>query len=599
MEQREDIEYATTESKKAPAHKPRGVARKTHWAAVVILCILPAFIALAYIHAYGVNVVFWDEFQMVPLFERYYQGTLTFHDFYAQHNEHRLFFPRLLMLPLGLATRCNTVAEMYVGWGFLCLSALPLYLFCRRLGADPLAGSAAFIPAAWILFNLRQSENLLWGWQLLFFMSVTFFLLSMHYLEKARRLDGWLLAAAAAGVVATFSFSSMLLLWPIGLAMILMNRSFREAERRRELLTALSFWGILGAVVWLSYFAGYTRPAKHPGFLFGLAHPLEFFRYLGLYLGNPLGRGMILGTILGLILLVSYLGIIVLAYRKWRTRDPLPILPTAMILFVVGSAVITAVARVGFGSGQAMAPRYVTFSSLGLIGLYLTVLSLKPRFRLRIRKYDATPIFVGLILLLVVYPMYNRAEGIETRSHRSRVAYYLSNTALQSDSTLQTVLNSPSRVRRGAEILRRYKLNVFATELLELSTLPRTADTNLQYAIDLVNGELVGNPPRAIQIGRQADAITLVGWARDGAAKRPARAVFVELDGRLDIPGLYGLPRRDVAEHFKSRHHRYGFEITFAKVLLTEGRHSLRLKMVSADGTSYCVAEEPLTLEVP
>jgi hypothetical protein len=157
---------------------------------VLILCLLPAFIALAYIHAYGVNCIFWDGFEFVPLIEKYYKGTLTFQDFYSQHNEHRFLFPRLVMLPLGLATRYNTVAEMYVGWGFLCLSALPVFLLCRMLYRDALTATGAFIPAVWILFSLRQSANLLWGWQMSFFMASAFFLLSMYFMQSSRRLDG-------------------------------------------------------------------------------------------------------------------------------------------------------------------------------------------------------------------------------------------------------------------------------------------------------------------------------------------------------------------------------------------------------------------------
>ena len=114
------------------ATEVRGSHRAAQWAAVIILCLLPAAITLAYIHAYGVNSVYGDALYFCPLIERYYQGTLTFQDFYAQHNEHRPLFPRLVMLPLALATRYDTVAEMYVGWGLICLSAVPVFLLCRR-----------------------------------------------------------------------------------------------------------------------------------------------------------------------------------------------------------------------------------------------------------------------------------------------------------------------------------------------------------------------------------------------------------------------------------------------------------------------------------
>ena len=592
------LESAPEHASDSRPGKPCDALCKMRWAVVVMLCVLPAIIALIYIHSYGVNGVFWDEFGIASLFEKHYDGTLTFQELYKQHNEHRLLFPRLVLLPLGLATRFNTVAEMYAGWGFLCLSGLPILLCCRRMYADALTACVAFVPVSWMLFNLRQSENLLWGMQMLFFMSTALFLLSIHFLSKAQCLDRWLIAATAIAIIATFSFSSMLMIWPVGLALILMNPLFRPEARRRELLTVLCFWGTTGIIVWLVYFVDYTSPPNHPSLLHGVAHPLELLRYVGLYLGSPLGRGIPFRAVTGSVLLAAYVGCVGLAWRRWRMRNPLPVLPIAMILVTLGSALVTAVARVGFGSGQALAPRYVTFGSLGLIGLYLVILELRPKLRVRIGKRDMSQIIGGLVLLLMVYPMYDKEEGVQTYAHRSRMAYYLRTFELQNDNTLSQVYEDADRTRRCAEFLKHYKLNVFAEEPVQISSLKRHTEMNAQYAIDVINDELVAGNLGAIQIPAQADTITTTGWARDGTADRPAGAVFAEINGEMNIPGLYGLPRRDVAEHFKSRFHRYGFEVTFSKSLLAQGRHSLRLKIVSADKTRYAVTETPVILEL-
>src|SRR6266481_6254246 len=45
----------------------------------------------------GVDTPFWDEWDgTAPLFEKMAAGTLCFADFFAQHNEHRILFPRLI-----------------------------------------------------------------------------------------------------------------------------------------------------------------------------------------------------------------------------------------------------------------------------------------------------------------------------------------------------------------------------------------------------------------------------------------------------------------------------------------------------------------------
>jgi len=72
----------------------------------------------------GVDTPFWDEWDgTAPLFEKMAAGTLGFTDFFAQHNEHRILFPRLIFFGLGRLTHWNIRAELFVSW-FLALICL-------------------------------------------------------------------------------------------------------------------------------------------------------------------------------------------------------------------------------------------------------------------------------------------------------------------------------------------------------------------------------------------------------------------------------------------------------------------------------------------
>ena len=584
------------------------VVRRSHravrWAAVIVLCLLPAAIALAYIRAYGVNCVWGDSLYFCPLFEKYYHGTLTFQDFYAQHNEHRLLFPRLVMLPLGLATRYNTVAEMYVGWGFICLGAVSVFLLCRRLCPDRLTAATVFIPVAWILFSLGQYENLLWGWQLIFFMANAFFLLSMYFLQRARRLDGWMIASAAAGLAASFSFSSMLLIWPIGLVVMILMNPLGETGVRKGRASALLFWGLFGAAVWLAYFANWHKPGPHPRLSYGFNHPLDFARYICLYVSNPLEHGRAgRAEIGGAILLLLYLGAAALACWRRRKGNPLPVMPLAMILFVLGTALITALSRVGFGPQQALESRYQTFSGLGLIGLYLLFLPLLPEVHLKIGKYDATRVFWAVLLLdLVVRPMYVQVfgEGYQNFGQQTLSAYHLRTAPMQTDRILKDV-GEASVVRQVSDLLRRLKFNVFAQPPLELPVGMRQVDEkDLPHFIDLFMGQPVPGDSHTVIVTKQMDTISVVGHAQDKAAQAPAGGVFIEVDGAMDVPAAYGLPRPDVAKNSGRWSYRYsGFEADFATSLLKAGRHSLRVKVVSADRKNCALSAEALVLELP
>ena len=68
-----------------------GLLRRLPWA----LLLLPVLQGFWYVHCYGVNVPWGDQWDgMAPLFEKWFAGTLSFGDFWAQHNEHRCLFPR-------------------------------------------------------------------------------------------------------------------------------------------------------------------------------------------------------------------------------------------------------------------------------------------------------------------------------------------------------------------------------------------------------------------------------------------------------------------------------------------------------------------------
>jgi hypothetical protein len=133
-----------------------------------LFILVPAALAYLYVHAFGVNVVFADAWEMVPIFRKWSHNRLTFADLYAQHVEHRMFFPRVAELALGILTRYNNVAEMYVIvtcfliTGFVLLVAfrrevgLPLVFFVPR-SASPLPKRSAWLRS--VSFTLQVATT--------------------------------------------------------------------------------------------------------------------------------------------------------------------------------------------------------------------------------------------------------------------------------------------------------------------------------------------------------------------------------------------------------------------------------------------------------
>src|SRR6266516_2863532 len=119
------------------------------------LALIPAAAAFLYVGVYGVNAPVEDQWETVRLLLADSAGRLSFTDLVAQHNEHRILFPRLVMLALAKTTRYDTVAEMWVTECALLLALAVLVLALRRTFArGPLL---ILLPVvAFLVFSFRQ-----------------------------------------------------------------------------------------------------------------------------------------------------------------------------------------------------------------------------------------------------------------------------------------------------------------------------------------------------------------------------------------------------------------------------------------------------------
>jgi hypothetical protein len=185
-----------------------------------LLILLPAAIGVLYVRAFGVSVVKRDAWSMVPLFDRWSSGTLQASDFFVQHFEHRSTFPELAMLFLGIMTKYNNVAEMYLIQACLLVTLVVLFLVFRA-NVESSVRLFLFIPVSLLVFSLRQYAIMLFGYQINFAFVVTFGVLALfllHVLGGGSRFEkATFVAALASATVATYSVVQGLLVWPAGL----------------------------------------------------------------------------------------------------------------------------------------------------------------------------------------------------------------------------------------------------------------------------------------------------------------------------------------------------------------------------------------------
>lgn len=431
------------------------------WITLIALLIIPAAISLIFIKEYGVNVVYWDQWEIVPLFDKLFTGHLSFTDLFAQHNEHRIFFPRLVMLFLGNLTQYNNLEEMYFSWFLLCITVIILLKFYTRYFGTTQVSIAKFIPATWLIFSLRQWENLLWGFQVTWFMVILFSVLSLYLLSTGTR-PGWRLwLAIISAVVCSFSSAQGLLVWPIGLIQILLTMWPQRKEFKRLYIKILSVWCLTGILAYIAYFVGYAKPPYHPDLFYFLSNPFSAITYLLVATGSPLAINITSATALGIVVLALY--IFTTTYLISRKLMNSPYVPffVSLILFALFTTVILMISRAGFGPDQALASRYTSLIMLGIIGLYLMIISIELTGKIK-------PFLSGFIIALIalgIITTYSHAivfDGKNIKDSRTLAAEYLSNVEIPNDDNLKTLYPNPKVVRDRVMILRKYHLNVFS-----------------------------------------------------------------------------------------------------------------------------------------
>ena len=336
---------------------PVSPKEKSKRRALFLLAIIPALFLIALIKRYAVNVPLGDEWQMIPLFAKWHAQELTFYDLYQQHNEHRIFFPKLIYLAFVQLTHWNLRAEMFFSVALVAGTSAAIYVLIRRTLLD----SPRRVALLWALANLllflpSQSENWLWGFQLQVFIPNLCLVAALVAMTSTWNAYARIAVAAFFAVVASFSFGNGLLLWPLlGVGLLL----------RREKKTLILIWLAIFALVFTCYFIGYSRHAA--------PHPLsgnwtEYVYYFSAFLGGALLRqrdGALLVSPIIIGMAASFLyGAFAVRFPKHRGDDLAKAIPWLILgAYPLGSAVIAAAARIDSGVGQAVDSRYISISS--------------------------------------------------------------------------------------------------------------------------------------------------------------------------------------------------------------------------------------------
>jgi len=365
------------------------------------------------------------------------------------------------MLSMGTLTHYNNIFEMLLSWIVLVALGFILFkVFCRYFGYSQ-STLIKFIPVVWLIFSLRQWENLLWGFQIAWFMVVLFIILALYLLGNKIVKVWHFTGAVTSGILASFSSIHGLLVWPVGVIFIVMNQLILNGVDKKSFIKFLSIWIITGIIVFIIYFNNFHLILGDMSIL-KTENILSIPAYFLMAFGGAFGVEKVSSMIFGILLVIICIVICIFLIRnRHNFKNSGIALGIALLAFAFAYYLMLLVGRSGLGVEQGISSRYTTVTVIGITGLYIVLLSCEFN-RNKLKSYLLVS-FIGITLIgiLITYSAALFIVGPNMRGSRSLEANYLMNYRIQSDARLKLLYPLPEYVRKLAPVLEKYNLNVF------------------------------------------------------------------------------------------------------------------------------------------
>ncbi len=512
------------------------------------LAVIPAFLLGILTLKYGVNVPFWDQWHIAPLFEKASDGSLSFNDLIAQHNESRKLFPRFIFLSVGFLTHWNIKYEMLIIFLLACLVSINIYCL-TQITVSGSTNKKLFIAVIsnFLIFSPIQSENWLWGIQIVVFIPIVCLTSCLLILYSNASIKTKFFACVCLCTISTFSYANGILCWLLVLPILLLKSgSGWVSNKNIKLIVAWFFFFTINTAI---YFYNYQKPTAHPKFTEALAHPLQAVQYFFSFLGSPIGRvnfieTLTATTIIGLVLFLTFS--LLSVYILFQMKDTL-FLDSVGCWLMIGmytiiSGMITASGRVGFGVQQSLSPRYTTFSVYLIVALiHLIIIIIDHR---KNKKFDLSRqviyhnfLFLFLGILLVLH-LSSFNQGVREMSNAK-----ISRLEGKSCLLFITILPQPDCLAQKLAPLDITFLQKTASSLDHLDLLQPglVKSRNIQSIIptENVTKEDYGWMDNLTKAGN--DVYIASGWARLPHRSEPADSIILTYDDPNGTPNIFAL----------------------------------------------------------
>jgi hypothetical protein len=332
----------------------------------ILVFLFAVVAALLFIHRFAVNMIYYDQWADVDLIRHAHNGTLSFGELWAQHNENRIFFPNLVVLLLAYTTHFNIVTEVFLsGVLLMATTALLIVAHKRRSPAVPLIW---YGPVALVLLSLIAVEPLLFGFLICWTLVLVALAAGLFLLDRPNLTWMAMSGAVVAAVVGSYSCFEGLFIWPAGLVLLYLRR-----RSRSHLLIWIGSGLVTGALFFIHFdfvatAGNESSVLRHPGVA------LEFFfssigNVVGTQFNTPTAQnsGVLL---LGILIFVIAVWALIQGFHRTESGGS----PIGVALICFGLLFVAFITLGRSQLGLASASRFSTWELTIWVGAYLALL---------------------------------------------------------------------------------------------------------------------------------------------------------------------------------------------------------------------------------
>jgi hypothetical protein len=356
---------------------------------ICILAYIPILLYYVSIFIKSVNIPQWDDYIAILGFANNFLSNShnKFALLFSQHNEHRILFCRVSTLLLYFLSG-KIDFKILTLIGNLSILAFTAVLLSSTVFATHKMKPLYFVPVVFILFQPQYYENSLLTMASLSGLPVIFFAFLTLYCLGAGSIKNFIFSLVAA-ILTTFTNGNGMFVFLSGLIILYFYKRYKEG----------AVWILVGLMTVCAYFIGYTRPPLHPSPMGIVNYPTEAIKYFFYFIGSSIPYFVSEKFVQNPLLLLSG-GILIFLYfifLSYKIRSgKVNIITFAFFAYLFITAFVVTLGRSYFGAHQALSSRYMIYSDLFIIFVYITFIEFSSDKTIRL-------IFPFLLILSIYF----------------------------------------------------------------------------------------------------------------------------------------------------------------------------------------------------